>query len=91
MLNKYTQKHIVDCFFVENCGLAYDSFVDMVSRRWKGPRASPLAHLERSIIEVRAVPAVPLFLALKPASLASWSSAISRRCGITLHGGVDFA
>lgn len=53
MLSKYTQKHIVECFFVENCGISYDSFMDMVRRRWKGPQTSPLAHLERSIVEVR--------------------------------------
>ncbi|KAG8217116.1 Mak10 subunit, NatC N-terminal acetyltransferase-domain-containing protein, partial [Butyriboletus roseoflavus] len=52
VLNKYTQKHIVDCFFMENCGVSYDSFVHMVGRRWKGPQTSPLAHLERSIIEL---------------------------------------
>lgn len=52
MLNQYTQKHIVDCFFEENCGIDYDSFMDMVDRRWKGPQTSPMAHFERSIVEV---------------------------------------
>ncbi|KAN0073799.1 hypothetical protein V8E55_012053 [Tylopilus felleus] len=52
VLSSYTQKHIVDCFFTENCGVPYDSFVDMISRRWKGPPTSPLAHLERSIVEL---------------------------------------
>lgn len=48
---------------MENCGISYDSFVDMVGRRWKGPQTFPLAHLERSIIEVRAEPDVPCFCA----------------------------
>ncbi|KAG6375824.1 hypothetical protein JVT61DRAFT_2681 [Boletus reticuloceps] len=52
VFNKYTQKHVVDCFFMENCEISYDSFIDMVGRRWKGPQVSPLAHLERSIIEL---------------------------------------
>ncbi|KAH0830164.1 hypothetical protein J3R83DRAFT_1513 [Lanmaoa asiatica] len=52
VLNKYTQKHIVDCFFMESCGVSYDSFVNMVCRRWKGPQVCPLTHLERSIIEL---------------------------------------
>jgi len=51
-LSSYTQKHIVDCFFAENCGISYDSFIDIIGRRWKGPPTSPLAHLERSIVEL---------------------------------------
>lgn len=47
---------------MENCGISYDSFIDTVGRRWKGPRTSPLAHLERSIIEVRTVPVVSCLL-----------------------------
>lgn len=74
---------------MENCGVSYDSFIDMVGRRWRGPQTSPVAHLERSIIEVRTVP--PIFFLLKRVSLASLSSAISKRCGTTLHGGVDIA
>ncbi|KAG9318061.1 hypothetical protein JVU11DRAFT_125 [Chiua virens] len=52
VLKKYTPKHVVECFFAENCGLSYDSFIDMLGRRWKGPQVSPLAHLERTIIEL---------------------------------------
>ncbi|KAF8548370.1 hypothetical protein OG21DRAFT_1471303 [Imleria badia] len=52
VLSKYTQKHIVDSFFMENCGISYDLFMDMIGRRWKGPQTSPLVHLKRSIIEL---------------------------------------
>lgn len=75
---------------MENCGISYDSFIDMVGRRWKGPQTSPLAHLERSIIEVSAKPDDLVFV-LKPVPRVSLSWATSRLCGITLHGGVDIA
>ncbi|KAF9239144.1 Mak10 subunit, NatC N-terminal acetyltransferase-domain-containing protein [Melanogaster broomeanus] len=52
VLNKYTQKYVVDCFFMETLGVSYDSFIDMLDRRWNGPLSSPLAHLERSITEI---------------------------------------
>ncbi|KIJ63356.1 hypothetical protein HYDPIDRAFT_113345 [Hydnomerulius pinastri MD-312] len=52
VLNKYTQKHVVDCFFMETLEVSYESFVDMLGRRWRGSTSLPLAHLERSITEI---------------------------------------
>ncbi|KAF9228847.1 Mak10-domain-containing protein [Gyrodon lividus] len=52
VLNKYTQKYVVDCFFMETLGVSYDSFIDMFGRRWRVPTSPPLAHLERSITEL---------------------------------------
>ncbi|KAF8835779.1 hypothetical protein BDN67DRAFT_974919 [Paxillus ammoniavirescens] len=52
VLNKYTQNHVVDCLFMETLGISYESFIDMLDRRWRGPASSPLPHLERSITEV---------------------------------------
>ena len=46
---------------MENCGISYDSFTYMVGRRWNGPQMYPLAHLERSVIEVRVEPVAPCF------------------------------
>ncbi|KAL4064339.1 Mak10 subunit, NatC N-terminal acetyltransferase-domain-containing protein [Scleroderma citrinum] len=52
VLNKYTQKHVVDCFFMEGLQITYDSFVTSFRKRWRSPDSMPLSHIERSITEL---------------------------------------
>ncbi|KAH7890082.1 Mak10 subunit, NatC N-terminal acetyltransferase-domain-containing protein [Phlebopus sp. FC_14] len=52
VLNKYTQKHVADCFFRETLEISYDSFIDTLGRRWIGSTSVPLPHIERTITEI---------------------------------------
>ncbi|KIM61115.1 hypothetical protein SCLCIDRAFT_16178 [Scleroderma citrinum Foug A] len=52
ILNKYTQKHVVDCFFMEGLQMSYESFVNSFRKRWRSLNSLPLAHIERSITEL---------------------------------------
>ncbi|KAI6095256.1 hypothetical protein EV401DRAFT_1197056 [Pisolithus croceorrhizus] len=36
ILNKYLQKHVVDCFFMEALQIPYDSFISSFQTRWDG-------------------------------------------------------
>ncbi|KAI6094539.1 Mak10 subunit, NatC N-terminal acetyltransferase-domain-containing protein [Pisolithus croceorrhizus] len=51
ILNKYLQKHAVDCFFMEALQIPYDSFNSSFQTRWVGPDSLPLRHIERTITE----------------------------------------
>lgn len=51
VLNKYTQKHVLDCFFMEGLQVSYDTFIDSLQSRWLSPDPPPLAHIERTIAE----------------------------------------
>ncbi|KAI6124048.1 Mak10 subunit, NatC N-terminal acetyltransferase-domain-containing protein, partial [Pisolithus croceorrhizus] len=52
ILNKYLQKHAVDCFLMEALQIPYDSFISSFQTRWVGPDSSPLRHIERTIAEL---------------------------------------
>ncbi|KAI6131168.1 Mak10 subunit, NatC N-terminal acetyltransferase-domain-containing protein [Pisolithus croceorrhizus] len=51
ILNKYLQKHAVDCFLMEALQIPYDSFISSFQTRWVGPDSLPLRHIERTITE----------------------------------------
>ncbi|KAI6125227.1 Mak10 subunit, NatC N-terminal acetyltransferase-domain-containing protein [Pisolithus croceorrhizus] len=52
ILNKYLQKHAVDCFLMEALQIPYDSFISSFQTRWVGPDSLPLRHIERTITEL---------------------------------------
>ncbi|KAI6099200.1 Mak10 subunit, NatC N-terminal acetyltransferase-domain-containing protein [Pisolithus croceorrhizus] len=52
ILNKYLQKHVVDCFFMEALQIPYDSFISSFQTRWVGPDSLSLQHIERTIAVV---------------------------------------
>ncbi|KAI6103733.1 Mak10 subunit, NatC N-terminal acetyltransferase-domain-containing protein [Pisolithus croceorrhizus] len=52
ILNKYLQKHAVDCFFMEALQIPYDSFISSFQTRWVGLDSLPLRHIERTITEL---------------------------------------
>ncbi|KAI6046740.1 Mak10 subunit, NatC N-terminal acetyltransferase-domain-containing protein [Pisolithus marmoratus] len=52
VLNKYLQKHVADCFFMEALQISYDSFISSFRTRWVGPDSLPLSHIERTITEL---------------------------------------
>ncbi|KAI6111212.1 Mak10 subunit, NatC N-terminal acetyltransferase-domain-containing protein [Pisolithus sp. B1] len=52
ILNKYLQKHAVDCFLMEALQIPYDSFISSFQTRWVGPDSLPLRHIERTIAEL---------------------------------------
>ncbi|KAI6135256.1 hypothetical protein EDD17DRAFT_1882023, partial [Pisolithus thermaeus] len=52
ILNKYLQKHAVDCFLMEALQIPYDSFISSFQTRWIGPDSLPVRHIERTITEL---------------------------------------
>lgn len=52
ILNKFLQKHAVDCFFMEALQISYDSFISSFQTRWVGPDSLPLGHIERTITQL---------------------------------------